>query len=87
MKFPGFTAQATLDGGMDGYTSGGFATGAVASPSDSVTPQGWLIYGNYCGPRAPGEKQSYSKPPIDAVDGACMAHDRCYDSLGYGKCR
>jgi hypothetical protein len=49
-------------------------------PSGSGLP----IYGNYCGP---GHGDStYQTPPVDAVDAVCMAHDACYDRLGYFNC-
>lgn len=37
----------------------------------------FLIHGNYCGPgnRSP-------RPPIDALDVACMHHDRCSPPRG-----
>lgn len=40
------------------------------------------VHGHYCGPNHgdPG----YSLPPIDAVDAACKAHDRCYEEDGQG---
>lgn len=41
------------------------------------------VYGNYCGPQH-GDG-NYRLLPVDAVDRACMEHDRCYDSH-YSSC-
>jgi hypothetical protein len=41
-----------------------------------------LFHGNYCGKGQRGE----GLPPTDALDAACMRHDACYDSTGYGSC-
>ena len=41
------------------------------------------VYGNYCGPHH-GDP-AYAEEPIDAVDGACKKHDRCYEGL-YQSC-
>ncbi|ANZ98571.1 hypothetical protein BFC20_12505 (plasmid) [Brochothrix thermosphacta] len=35
-----------------------------------------LVYGNYCG------KGSNNKKPIDDLDSACKAHDKCYNWEG-----
>lgn len=61
---------------------GGGSTGGGAPPMSPST--GLPIYGNYCGP-AYGDP-TYQVPPIDAVDAACQAHDRCYDSTNYFNC-
>jgi len=58
--------------------------GGSTSPSPSSPSGGLAIYGNYCGPGHGDPK--YQTPPIDAVDAACMAHDMCYDKLGYLNC-
>ena len=42
---------------------------------------GLEIYGNWCGPGNSGPGQ-----PIDAVDGVCYLHDKCYDDNGYFDC-
>lgn len=38
-----------------------------------------LVYGNYCG------KGSNNKKPIDDLDSACKAHDKCYNWGGNNK--
>jgi hypothetical protein len=52
-----------------------------------VDPLGlFAYYGNWCGPNwTGGRKEQYDpsnvrlyKPPIDALDNACMRHDKCY---------
>lgn len=38
------------------------------------------VYGNWCGPGHGGGT------PIDALDQACMHHDKCYQARGYFRC-
>ena len=54
---------------------------------NGVDPYGLVkIYGNWCGPDWTGGRKEeftphppgYYKPPVDALDSACMIHDRCY---------
>ena len=40
------------------------------------------VYGNWCGPGY-GEGNG---APIDALDAACMEHDKCYERTHYNKC-
>jgi hypothetical protein len=40
------------------------------------------VHGHYCGPNH-GDAD-YSLAPIDAVDAACKAHDRCYEQEDQG---
>ena len=54
--------------------------GHGTAPSSS----GLAIYGNYCGP-GHGDPTGLT-PPVDAVDAACRAHDRCYDATHYFNC-
>ena len=46
-----------------------------------VLPKGALVFhGNYCGPGSRGA----GRPPIDALDRACMHHDACSPPVGQG---
>lgn len=40
-----------------------------------------LFHGNYCGPGNRGA----DSPPVDALDRACMHHDRCSPDFGSGR--
>ncbi|MEK4758090.1 hypothetical protein I6G25_11230 (plasmid) [Macrococcoides caseolyticum] len=39
-----------------------------------------VVYGKYCG------KGDKGGSPIDTLDKACQAHDRCYANYGWGNC-
>ena len=39
-----------------------------------------VFHGNYCGPGSRGA----GRPPVDALDAACMRHDACSPPLGAG---
>ena len=44
---------------------------------------GALVYhGNYCGPGQRG----HNRRPVDALDAACMHHDKCTPSFGLPAC-
>ncbi|GJD60070.1 hypothetical protein [Methylobacterium frigidaeris] len=48
---------------------------------DAVMPRDSLVFhGNYCGPGSRGA----GRPPIDALDAACMRHDACTPPRGQG---
>lgn len=56
-----------------------------ASPADAedllAAPEASIpVHGNWCGPGHGGG------PPKDALDQACMHHDKCYDDKGYFNC-
>ncbi len=40
------------------------------------------VYGNYCGPGTP----DYNGVPVDRLDTACQAHDKCYREKGDWNC-
>lgn len=52
-----------------------------ASDDKSLNPATWPRWGNWCG-------KGHSGPgaPTDAVDEACMYHDKCYAEKGYDNC-
>ena len=86
MSLPGFTAEASLRGKTEFYLLKNSGAQEIASAARDITPQLSLpIYGNYCGP-GHGDPTG-ATPPIDAVDAACRAHDRCYASRGYFDCQ
>lgn len=53
----------------------------VASAAAPIDKGALLIHGNYCGlGNRPG------RPPIDALDAACMHHDACMPATGLPSC-
>ncbi len=52
----------------------------IGLPSVSTTDGSMVFYGNYCGPGSRGA----GRPPIDALDAACMRHDACSPPAGTG---
>ncbi|MGY2051733.1 hypothetical protein [Methylobacterium sp. JK268] len=50
--------------------------------SNPLTDGSLVFHGNYCGPgdRGPG------RPPVDALDRACMHHDACTPAGGIPSC-
>jgi len=57
-----------------------------------VLAQGWPgtlaipVHGNWCGPGQSGNGSTWSAPPTDALDAACLRHDICTARAGYGDC-
>lgn len=51
-------------------------------PADGVpdTKGDLVFHGNYCGPGSRG----VGRPPVDALDAACMHHDACSPAVGTG---
>jgi hypothetical protein len=64
----GPAAAQSLPFGLDEVAGG-------AIPRDSL-----VFHGNYCGPGSRGA----GRPPIDALDAACMRHDACTPPPGRG---
>lgn len=52
-----------------------FGLSTLSIASDAWGGPRLHIYGNYCGP---GVGNHSTKKPIDAVDHACMLHDKCF---------
>ena len=78
-----FCAALVMAGGTAGLTTPLQAQerGAVRSNPAVATDGATLIHGNYCGSgNRPG------KPPIDALDLACMNHDACSPTGGIPTC-
>jgi hypothetical protein len=67
---------ATASGG-GGCSCGGHRTTDASAAAELGLP----VYGRWCGPGHGGDG-----PPIDDVDRACMTHDNCYGSRGWGDC-
>jgi hypothetical protein len=44
------------------------------------------VYGNWCGPSFP-QDPGINPTPLDAVDAACEAHDKCYRQYGKNDCQ
>lgn len=50
----------------------------IGLPGLSSSNGSMVFYGNYCGPGSRGA----GRPPIDALDAACMRHDACSPPAG-----
>jgi hypothetical protein len=85
MRLPRFTAVTSLPRPSVSYHAILPAAPDRVEGAASLTPQLSLpIYGNYCGPGH--YDPTFTAPPVDEVDAACMEHDRCYIANGDFAC-
>jgi RHS repeat-associated protein len=87
--FNGISDEVNAHGFSIGSLFRGFGKGLLRFfKSIANFPKGVLgigFYGNYCGNANPN--QSSGREPIDALDGACIDHDRVYQSTTDGRTR
>lgn len=80
--FPGTAALPAFGQDLPGIEIPNIETPDVdGSDGDQPDTKGDLVFhGNYCGPGSRG----VGRPPVDALDEACMHHDACSPAVGTG---
>ncbi|WP_238180217.1 hypothetical protein [Methylobacterium haplocladii] len=80
--FAGTAALPALGQGLPRIEIPNIDTPDVGDPSDDQpdTKGDLVFHGNYCGPGSRG----VGRPPVDALDEACMHHDACSPAVGTG---
>jgi hypothetical protein len=78
--FAGPAAFPAFSQSLPGIEIPNIETPDIEDPSDDEPgKKGDLVFhGNYCGPGSRG----VGRPPVDALDAACMHHDACSPAVG-----
>lgn len=63
----------------------GIGSQAYSTLRGDKEPGAFPFHGNWCGPGIP--PKGTNPPPVDELDRACQAHDKCYENEGYYSCR